>query len=109
MTARLTVSHEQVYTEGNSFAGAYHEAKDAIHFVLELQLELLKAAWPAALSEHPLCLHVDQAVVEGKTTSPPLFAGLRVRAAVHSGIPSGIEVTSHMASWQSAAPLVASF
>ena len=84
---------EQVYTEGDSFTGAYHEAKDAIRFVLELQLELLKARWPSGLSDCPLCMHLHQADATAKAVDAPVFAGLRVRAAVHSGIPAAIEVT----------------
>ncbi|KAK9843210.1 hypothetical protein WJX74_008778 [Apatococcus lobatus] len=81
----------EVYTEGDSFTGAYHEAQDAIHFVLELQLELLKAQWPVGLAQCPLLAHKHQADPLGKDVQAPTFAGLRVRAAVHSGIPAAIE------------------
>ena len=87
------ISFEQVYTEGDSFTGAYHEAKDAIRFVLELQLELLKARWPSGLSDCPLCMHLNQADPTDKAVDAPVFAGLRVRAAVHSGLPAAIEVS----------------
>ncbi len=83
----------KVATEGDSVLGAYHEARDAVAFVQELQLELLKADWPVGLADHELCARVERCQFRKGADSAPLFAGLRVRAAVHAGIPSSIEVS----------------
>ena len=86
----------QVYTEGDSFTGAYHKAADALSFVLEIQTQLLNAPWPPELAENDASSTV---FLDPPTehTQPPcshlaIFHGLRVRAAVHSGIPQALEV-----------------
>ncbi len=85
----MLMPDSQVSTEGDAFLTAFHEAKDAIAFALDLQLELLKATWPRALSSHPACSMAEH---QGPTQELPLFKGLRLRAAIHSGVPSSIEV-----------------
>ncbi|KAK9861804.1 hypothetical protein WJX84_009388 [Apatococcus fuscideae] len=86
----------EVSTEGDSFTCAYHDPADALSFVVELQLAVLNADWPPGLSEHPLSADVvsNAPDVSGQDPSGQAkhtFRGLRVRAAVHSGIPTALE------------------
>ena len=87
------VHNMQVYTEGDSFTGAFHDPADAVAFAVNLQLAMLHANWPAKLSEHPSSSEIASPQLPGHPVDTPhVFRGLRVRAAVHCGIPTGIEV-----------------
>jgi class 3 adenylate cyclase len=57
MIRQLLVKHGgyESATEGDSFILAFHSAKDAVLFSMELQQALLAAAWPAELLSHPTC------------------------------------------------------
>ena len=91
---KFFASH-QVFTEGDAFLMVFHEAKDAIAFALELQEELLQAAWPPQLSNHYQCAYMARRDLSKNGRAPKhLFNGLRVRAAIHSGSPKSIEVRS---------------
>jgi len=70
------------YTEGDSFTCVFHTAQDAINWSLDVQRELLDAAWAPEI--------VDQSVVPGLVTNKSghiLFRGLRVRIALNTGLP----------------------
>ncbi|KAK9843076.1 hypothetical protein WJX74_006588 [Apatococcus lobatus] len=82
----------EVYTEGDSFIGAYHDPADAVAFAVNLQLAMLQADWPLGISEHPSSAEVAPQQQQGHPSdNTHVFRGLRVRAVVHSGIPSAIE------------------
>ena len=69
-----------------SYGGTDADAIDAVGFAMHLQEAMLEATWPDEILANPhACLF----------TSPSgqrLFNGLRVRLAVHTGIPSSIQV-----------------
>lgn len=62
------------------------QAIDAIAFAINLQEELMEVAWPEDL------LLSSHACSETSATGGKLFAGLRVRCAIHTGIPDSIKV-----------------
>ncbi|KAG1660713.1 hypothetical protein FOA52_014333 [Chlamydomonas sp. UWO 241] len=45
-------------TEGDSFLLAFHNPSDALGFALQLQMNLLEAAWEPELLQHPICAPV---------------------------------------------------
>lgn len=54
---------------------------------------MLAANWPDGLSEHPSSKRVASQQLPGYPMGPTdVFNGLRVRAIVHSGIPTAVEV-----------------
>lgn len=70
------------FTEGDSFTCVFHTAQDAINWSLDVQRELLDAAWAPEI--------LDQSVVPGLVTDKNgyiLFRGLRVRIALNTGFP----------------------
>ena len=80
-------------TEGDSFIGAFHDPADAVGFAVNLQLAMLAACWPDGLSEHPSSMRVALHQLPGYPVGlTDAFHGLRVRAIVHSGIPTAVEV-----------------
>ncbi|KAK9851364.1 hypothetical protein WJX84_006381 [Apatococcus fuscideae] len=81
----------EVTTEGDSFTLAFHEAIDAIAFSIRLQEELMDVAWPEDLLLSP------HACPDTSAKGDKLFAGLRVRAAIHTGIPDSIKVHAETA------------
>lgn len=62
------------------------QAIDAIAFSIHLQEELMEVAWPEDLLLSP------HACPDTSATGTKLFSGLRVRSAIHTGIPDGIKV-----------------
>eukprot|EP00798_Chlamydomonas_sp_ICE-L_P017494 gene17494-23802_t len=48
----------EVTTEGDAFINAFHEPLDAVAWCLATQVELLNAAWPPRLLEHPKAMQV---------------------------------------------------
>ncbi|KAK9838632.1 hypothetical protein WJX74_000225 [Apatococcus lobatus] len=81
----LHCGHE-VYTEGDAFVISFHDPLDGIQFVLALQHALLKLAWPEKLLELP-----QAASIRDLSRDVLLFAGLRLRAVLHTGWPTTIE------------------
>ena len=79
----------QVATEGDAFTMAFHDPIDAIAWALNVQHRLLMTPWPAEILEHPEC--TKQTAPDG--TGPPIFSGLRVRMAIHTGKPDSIQVS----------------
>lgn len=77
----------QVTTEGDAFILAFHDPLDAVSWALQVQLALLEAPWPPEIYQHPLGKAVSGS--DGKL----LFRGLRVRMAIHTGIPDEIIVS----------------
>ena len=73
-------------TEGDAFILAFHDPLDAVGWALHVQLALLEAPWPTEIFQHPLAKLVTGS--DGKL----LFRGLRVRMAIHTGIPDEIIV-----------------
>ncbi|KAK9864492.1 hypothetical protein WJX84_005112 [Apatococcus fuscideae] len=82
---KLFSGHE-VTTEGDAFILAFHEALDAINFCVNLQQALLEVPWPENI------LSNKHAQIEYGHDGKTLFKGLRIRAAVHTGIPAAIEI-----------------
>ena len=66
---------------------SFHDPLDGIQFVLALQLSLLKLPWPDKLLEQPQAASVRD--LDGGVL---LFAGLRLRAVLHTGWPTTTEV-----------------
>ena len=62
------------------------EAIDAVGFAIALQEALLEVDWPADILPSPHASLVTAAC--GK----PIFKGLRVRLAIHTGIPTSTQV-----------------
>ena len=83
------LSCEQVTTEGDAFIVAFHDPLDAIGWALHVQLAFLEAPWPPELLQHP------QGRVETCPEGKLLFRGLRVRAAINTGIPAEIIVSAN--------------
>ncbi|KAK9840224.1 hypothetical protein WJX74_005856 [Apatococcus lobatus] len=81
-------SGHEVYTEGDAFVLSFHDPLDGVRFVIDLQKELLKLAWPPELLRQPQAAPVS---VPGPNGEVPIFAGLRLRSVLHSGWPSKIE------------------
>ncbi|KAK9842884.1 hypothetical protein WJX74_003872 [Apatococcus lobatus] len=78
----------EVTTEGDSFTLSFHDAIDAIGFALHLQERLLEVPWPDEILSNPHACEVLGA--DGKR----LFNGLRVRLAMHTAIPTSVQVHS---------------
>ena len=74
-------------TCADAFIIAFHEAIDAASFLLNFQQALLTLAWPHEI------LTNRHAQAEERYDGMLLFKGLRVRAAMHTGIPSTYQVT----------------
>ena len=68
---------------------SFHDPLDGVRFVIDLQKELLKVAWPAELLQRPQAASVS---VPGPNGEYLIFAGLRLRAVLHTGWPTKIEV-----------------
>ena len=71
----LIERHEgyEVKTIGDSFMVAFCEPIRAARFMCQLQLDLMKAPWPAEMCDHAACADDE------------LFSGLRVRVGAHVG------------------------
>ena len=78
----------QVATEGDAFTMAFHDPIDAIAWALNVQHRLLTLPWPAEILEHPEC--TKQTAADDADT--PIFCGLRVRMAIHTGKPDSMQV-----------------
>lgn len=78
---------------------SFHDALDGVHFIAELQQALLDLEWPPELQEHPQAAPILAAGEDGDTL---IFAGLRLRAVLHTGWPTKIEVP-----WGSLCPCTA--
>ena len=76
-------------TEGDAFTMAFHDPIDAIAWALNVQHRLLTLPWPAEILEHPEC--TKQTGADG--TNTPIFCGLRVRMAIHTGKPDSMQVS----------------
>ncbi|KAK9838704.1 hypothetical protein WJX74_001699 [Apatococcus lobatus] len=76
----------EVYTEGDAFVISFHDPLDGIQFVSALQLELLKLPWPKKLLEQ-----AQATEIRNSGGDELLFAGLRLRAVLHTGWPTTIE------------------
>lgn len=70
----------------DAFIIAFHEAIDAASFLLIFQQALLTLAWPLDI------LSNKHAQAEEHYDGTLLFKGLRVRAAMHTGIPATYQV-----------------
>lgn len=81
----MTVLTGQICAD--AFIIAFHEAIDAASFLLNFQQALLTLAWPHEI------LTNRHAQAEERYDGMLLFKGLRVRAAMHTGIPSTYQVT----------------
>ena len=66
---------------------AFHDPIDAIAWALNVQHRLLTLPWPPEILDHPEC--TKQAADD---TDMPIFCGLRVRMAIHTGKPDSIQV-----------------
>ena len=66
---------------------SFHDPIDGVQFVHALQHELLKLPWPERLLEQ-----APAASVMNPDGGVLLFAGLRLRAVLHTGWPTTIEV-----------------
>lgn len=68
---------------------SFHDPVDGLRFVIELQEELLKLPWPPELLQR-----AQAAVVAAQVPLADniIFAGLRLRAVLHTGWPIKIEV-----------------
>eukprot|EP01065_Artemidia_motanka_P003855 TRINITY_DN1184_c0_g1_i1.p1 TRINITY_DN1184_c0_g1~~TRINITY_DN1184_c0_g1_i1.p1 ORF type:complete len:3003 (+),score=803.35 TRINITY_DN1184_c0_g1_i1:42-9011(+) len=83
----------EVKTVGDAFMASFDSAFDACSFGLRVQTLLVRAQWPDALLDIPLCAVVaqveDSVVLEDvdRTAEPEkrLWGGLRVRIGVHVG------------------------
>lgn len=78
----------QVATEGDAFTMAFHDPIDAIAWALNVQHRLLTLPWPAEILTHPEAAKHYAA----DDSEPPIFCGLRVRMAIHTGKPESIQV-----------------
>ncbi|KAK9844630.1 hypothetical protein WJX74_004974 [Apatococcus lobatus] len=81
-------SGHEVYTEGDAFVLSFHDPLDGVRFVIELQQELLKLKWSQELLIRPQAEVVSAPGPHGDTV---IFAGLRLRAVLHTGWPAKIE------------------
>ena len=69
---------------------AFHDPIDAISWALEVQQELLGLPWPDQLLTQP-----DAALLYSSSPGQKdlvLFKGLRVRMAMHTGLPEAVQV-----------------
>ncbi|KAK9811314.1 hypothetical protein WJX72_001645 [[Myrmecia] bisecta] len=86
----------EVTTEGDSFTLAFHDAVDAVCWCLHAQQGLLRARWPVKLALHPaaatVCISDLKPAAQGDQRGQVLFHGLRVRMAVHTGVPAKTKV-----------------
>lgn len=72
----------EVKTEGDAFMVAFFSVIDAVCWCLEVQLALLNASWSDSLLKHRAAgLEVDK-------NNSKIFAGIRVRMGIHTGIPN---------------------
>ncbi|KAK9845584.1 hypothetical protein WJX84_001129 [Apatococcus fuscideae] len=78
----------EIYTEGDAFLLSFHDPLDGVRFVIDLQKELLKLTWPAELLQRPQAASIS---VPGPNGDCLIFAGLRLRAVLHTGWPTSIE------------------
>ncbi len=62
------------------------EAIDAVGFAMDLQEALLEVKWPAEILRSPDASQISAA------SNKTLFNGLRVRLAIHTGIPTNVQV-----------------
>lgn len=85
----------QVATEGDAFTMAFHDPIDAIAWALNVQHRLLLLPWSPDILEHPECMKQHAAGGAG----PAIFAGLRVRMAIHTGKPDSIQVWCPASGW----------
>ena len=65
---------------------AYAEAIDAAGFAMDLQEALLEVEWPVEILQSP------HANLVAAAFGQPIFKGLCVRLAIHTGIPTSIQV-----------------
>jgi len=82
---KMAAKHQgyEVTTEGDAFQIAFHDPLDAVGFCLDVQTELMKCNWPAAILQHKdACVSCDNT-----------WKGLRVRMGAHTGRPA--HVTKH--------------
>lgn len=71
---------------------AFHDPIDAISWALEVQHKLLLLPWPEELLTHA---DAKDAHMPGLVTEKGLlFRGLRVRMALHTGLPDALQVSS---------------
>ncbi|KAK9835452.1 hypothetical protein WJX74_000339 [Apatococcus lobatus] len=75
----------EVTTEGDSFTMAFHDAIDAVGFAMHLQEAMLDVSWPSEILADPHACLVTTA------SGQKLFNGLRVRLAIHTGVPSSVQ------------------
>eukprot|EP00798_Chlamydomonas_sp_ICE-L_P026739 gene26739-4305_t len=62
----------EVTTEGDAFINAFHEPLDAVAWCLAAQVELLNAAWPSKLLEHPKAMPVTSLECSRRTPTIPV-------------------------------------
>eukprot|EP00798_Chlamydomonas_sp_ICE-L_P022957 gene22957-30142_t len=62
----------EVTTEGDAFINAFYEPLDAVAWCLATQVELLNAAWPHKLLEHPKAMPVTSLECSRRTPSIPV-------------------------------------
>ncbi len=79
---RLCEAHAFFHTGGCLHA----DAVDAVSFAMHFQEALMDLSWPQDVLEnkHACCLQTDSGQI--------IFNGLRVRLAIHTGVPSSIKV-----------------
>ena len=80
----------QVATEGDAFTMAFHDPIDAISWALEVQHKLLLLPWPQELLSQADTK--EEYTPESLTKQALLFRGLRVRMAMHTGVPDALQV-----------------
>ena len=71
---------------------AFHDPIDAISWALEVQHKLLLLDWPDALLSHDDAKEEYAPGAAAKTQAAVIFRGLRVRMAVHTGMPDALQV-----------------
>ena len=79
-------------TEGDAFTVAFHDPLDAISWALEVQHRLLLLPWPEELLSHADAK--EEHTPSFVPTKALLFRGLRVRMAMHTGLPDALQVGS---------------
>ena len=85
-----TPPNHEARTHDDAIAFSFHDPLDGVRFVSDLQQALLRLPWPAELLQRPEAAVISAPGPHGATV---IFAGLRLRAVLHIGWPTKIEVS----------------
>lgn len=93
-------AYTQASTEGDAFTMAFHDSIDAVSWALEVQHKLLQLAWPEELLTQADAK--EEHTPDFVASKVLLFRGLRVRMALHTGLPDALQVSGSIPACDSA-------